>query len=225
MELRDGCVVVYLRRRGKPDLECYIDIIDVPKMAGLCFVCDDQSTRPGAKFRHLNLRYAVSAAGYLHRIIKGNPKGWVIDHADHDGLNNRRSNLRKLSHAENGMNRAGAARHSKSGIRGVYFCIGRGKWAAHVTINRKARHLGYFDTKEEAEVCVLYAHASRTVPVRNGRRRVAFALAWQASAREWDQQGRPEMAPFGTPWQLLAEWPNQPKRPVHYVQASFAWAS
>lgn len=226
MELRDGYIVVYLRRkRGLPDLECYIDIIDLPKMVGRCFVCDDHSNRRAAKCHRSDKRYAYSTDGYLHRIILGNPKGQVIDHKDHNGLNNRRSNVWAVSPAENQMNRAGAARNSTSGIRGVYFNVGHGKWAGRVTINGKFCHLGFFNTKEEAEVCVLYAHASRTVHVRNGRRDVAFVFGWQAAAREWDRQGRPALAPFGTPWQFLTEWPNQRKEPLHYVQSRFAWAS
>src|SRR4051812_36399282 len=100
MVLRGDHVVAYLPRRGKPDAECLIDIIDVPKMEGLCFSVDDHSNRRGVPHR-LNTQYAWNRlVGYLHRIIRGNPKGKIIDHKDHNGLNNRRDNLRDVSNAE-----------------------------------------------------------------------------------------------------------------------------
>src|SRR5947209_6547209 len=34
---------------------------------------------------------------YMHRLIMGSPKGSVVDHENHNGLDNQRSNLRILS--------------------------------------------------------------------------------------------------------------------------------
>lgn len=41
----------------------------------------------------------------MHREILGVPRGILVDHIDGNGLNNRRSNLRSCSHAENMRNR------------------------------------------------------------------------------------------------------------------------
>lgn len=41
------------------------------------------------------------ATVYLHRFILGAEKGQEIDHIDGDGLNNRRENLRFVTHKEN----------------------------------------------------------------------------------------------------------------------------
>jgi hypothetical protein len=38
---------------------------------------------------------------YLHRELMGNPQGLVVDHINGDSLDNRRSNLRVISHYEN----------------------------------------------------------------------------------------------------------------------------
>ena len=48
-------------------------------------------------------RYARCGSIYLHALIMGKPpeEGLEIDHRDGDGLNNCRSNLRWLTHAEN----------------------------------------------------------------------------------------------------------------------------
>jgi hypothetical protein len=80
----------------------------------------------------------------LHRVILGEPYTGHTDHVDHDGLNNRRNNLRPCTAPQNGGN----ARHrlGPSGFRGV---VREGKrWRAH--IGKSHQHLGTFDTPEEA---------------------------------------------------------------------------
>lgn len=46
----------------------------------------------------------------MHRLIAGTPRGLHTDHLDWNGLNNRRSNLRVCTHAENMANRRPAAK-------------------------------------------------------------------------------------------------------------------
>ncbi len=38
---------------------------------------------------------------YMHRVIMGNPPGKEIDHINHNGLDNRKRNLRICQHREN----------------------------------------------------------------------------------------------------------------------------
>ncbi|MDE3837915.1 hypothetical protein C0966_00640 [Bacillus methanolicus] len=86
----------------------------------------------------------------LHRWIMGDPKGFVVDHINHDTLNNTRENLRVLSHAENMQNRKGIQKNNKTGVRGVGWDKKNQKWYAKVTINRKVIWLGYYENKEDA---------------------------------------------------------------------------
>lgn len=57
----------------------------------------------------------------MHRLITGAPKDLQIDHEDHNGLNNRKKNLRICTNKQNGENRKSANKNSKNGIRGVHF--------------------------------------------------------------------------------------------------------
>lgn len=83
----------------------------------------------------------------MHRALTGAPAGTHVDHRDGDGLNNRRSNLRVCTHAENMQNRV-LDRRNRFGASGVW--ARRGKYRACIKINRRTIHLGTFETPEEA---------------------------------------------------------------------------
>jgi len=76
---------------------------------------------------------------YMHRLIMNTPTGFVVDHLNHNGLDNQKSNLRNCTQSENIMNQKC---RNKSGYKGVYYF--NGKIIAKISINRKVIHLGYF---------------------------------------------------------------------------------
>jgi hypothetical protein len=79
---------------------------------------------------------------HLHRVILGEPAS-DIDHKDHDGLNNRRENLRPCTSSQNNTNSRRRVSLS-SGFRGVAMVWNR--WRARVG----NKYLGTFDTPDEA---------------------------------------------------------------------------
>lgn len=83
----------------------------------------------------------------MHRSILGltNPR-IIVDHADGDGLNNTRANLRIATRSQNGINRS-ALKHS-SKFKGVH-CY-RGAWRAAIGHNLKTIFLGHFKDAEAA---------------------------------------------------------------------------
>jgi hypothetical protein len=85
----------------------------------------------------------------MHRLIMGEPDGMFIDHVNQSGLDNRKSNLRLCSAAENQWN-TGVSARNKSGFRGVDFHELTQKWQARVTKNGKRQYIGCFDTQAEA---------------------------------------------------------------------------
>lgn len=56
---------------------------------------------------------------YLHLLILPAIKGFVTDHRDTNGLNNRRYNLRHATKSLNGLNRVGPNTNSGTGVLGV----------------------------------------------------------------------------------------------------------
>ena len=85
----------------------------------------------------------------MHRFITNAPKGLFVDHKNHNGLDNRRSNLRLCTHAQNQQNtkpRSGGT----SKYKGVFWEKAKKKFRAKITHNRKGIHLGYFDDEIDA---------------------------------------------------------------------------
>lgn len=63
-----------------------------------------------------------------------------IDHKNGTRDNNRLRNLRPVTDAENGQNRRGARKDSKSGILGVCWCAHRKRWIAQLVLDGKNVH-------------------------------------------------------------------------------------
>jgi hypothetical protein len=95
---------------------------------------------------------------YLHREIMRPPDGMEIDHINGDGLDNRRPNLRVVSHAVNLANNRQAA--GRSGYRGVWKAHNSTRWAAVIKRNGKRHVLGTFDSPELAHAAWLSAAAT-----------------------------------------------------------------
>lgn len=115
------------------------------------------NTRYSGKFAFNSL----NAVGYLegtllgkrylaHRILwLGYYGNWPIncDHVNRIRTDNRISNLRDVSKADNNKN-IGKRVSNKSGHTGV--CVHKDHWRAYITIENKQKHLGCFQSKEEA---------------------------------------------------------------------------
>ncbi|UCD53098.1 MAG: HNH endonuclease [Phycisphaerales bacterium] len=85
----------------------------------------------------------------MHREIMAPLDGYVVDHIDGDGLNNRRSNLRICTVSQNHQNQAKAPGCS-SRYKGVHRDKRTGKYTAQIRPRRKQIHLGAFDSEIEA---------------------------------------------------------------------------
>jgi hypothetical protein len=86
---------------------------------------------------------------YLHRFVMQPEKGMEVDHINGDGLDNRRCNLRIVSHKQNLRNQRLHV-GSTSGFKGVSWDKERRRWAAHIKYDGKKRFLGRFACREDA---------------------------------------------------------------------------
>lgn len=86
----------------------------------------------------------------MHRYLMGLNHGddRVVDHINGLVFDNRKTNLRICSHSQNMRNCK--PRKSKTGIRGVTIDPKSNKWMAYITLNKKFKNLGYYDSLEDA---------------------------------------------------------------------------
>jgi hypothetical protein len=79
----------------------------------------------------------------MHRSIMRAPKGLMCDHRNHNGLDNRKSNLRLCTSAQNQYNKR-PKKGCSSKYKGVILREDRRRWRAKICFNRKRIHLGDF---------------------------------------------------------------------------------
>lgn len=89
----------------------------------------------------------------MHRLLMGDiPEGHVVDHINHNGLDNRRCNLRVITKKQNQANRR-AKRGGTSTYLGVYRNK-QGKYVASIGLgNKKTKTLGQFVSEIDAAKC------------------------------------------------------------------------
>ena len=98
---------------------------------------------------------------FMHRQILGVKPGEIVDHINHNPLDNRRENLRIVTHRQNCQNRRRNRNKKSSRFKGVFPSLNR--WQAKMTIillgKRHVLYLGCYSTEREA--AEIYDRASR----------------------------------------------------------------
>lgn len=98
---------MYIDHKGQT-YKVKVSFLDIDKVKNIrWFISEDKTGRLYVK----NTR-----VGYMHRYLKQPGQGYVVDHMDHNTLNNRRNNLKTCTTAENNANRSDASLH----VAGVY---------------------------------------------------------------------------------------------------------
>jgi len=79
-----------------------------------------------------------------------NPKSHeMVDHINHDTLDNRKCNLRVVSPSQNQWNRI-KRRNGSSRFKGVYRHPQTGRWMARIRCKRQEIYLGLYQSEEDA---------------------------------------------------------------------------
>ena len=88
-------------------------------------------------------------AVYMHNQVMPPQEGQVVDHKNHNGLDNSRQNLRLATLSQNSANRRKTA-DTNSKYKGVHQRKSGGKWIARIGHDGTREYLGDFDTEVEA---------------------------------------------------------------------------
>ena len=92
---------------------------------------------------------------YLHRLVMNvhedrvNRNQNVIHHVNHDTNDNRKNNLKQISHKEN-LRLRNKNKNNTSGYQGVSYNRQKSRWQALITKDNRLIMLGMFKTIEEA---------------------------------------------------------------------------
>lgn len=139
----------------------------IPLTQGHFALVDDDNYDELAKYKwHVfrapaDKRYAVRGiwdgekvrAIRMHRQILGAKPGQLVDHKDHDGLNNQRSNIRLCTSQQNTRYRRPVSGCS-SEFKGVSWNKASRKWSAGIKIKGRLKSLGRFNR----EYCAAIAY-------------------------------------------------------------------
>ena len=123
--------------------------MEIPLTKGCTAIVDEDDYKYLSKYSWCvtNEGYAKSSLGlYMHRMVLGvGTKQYVVDHINHNKLDNRRLNLRAVKASVNCLNTTrkgvGASKHV-----GVYRHHSAPSWVAQF----RHKHLGMFKTQELA---------------------------------------------------------------------------
>ena len=88
---------------------------------------------------------------FLHRLLMSAPVGLYVDHIDFNPLNNKKSNLRVCSSAQNAQHQRGLS-NSSSQYKGVSYYRPSKMWRARIKYNGEQKHIGHFVTEKEAAI-------------------------------------------------------------------------
>jgi hypothetical protein len=104
------------------------------------------------RYKDREWTYAVSKVGkkllYMHRLILNAQKEEVVDHINHDTLDNRRSNIRICTQRQNMQNSVRPSNNT-SGFKGVFFDKKYG-WRVQIRVDGRKKEIGHFQTAELA---------------------------------------------------------------------------
>ena len=86
----------------------------------------------------------------MHREVIHPPENLLVDHINHNGLDNRKANLRLATCEQNSYNRIRFRKSKSSKYKGVRWNKQIKKWAVIICFNKKSKFIGYFKDEKQA---------------------------------------------------------------------------
>lgn len=87
----------------------------------------------------------------LHRFLLKPKSTHEVDHINHNGLDNRRENIRVVTKRQNAANRRKTV-GSRKRYKGIHYDTRINKWVAYVNYKKKRKYLGQYATAKEAAI-------------------------------------------------------------------------
>ena len=134
----DYAEIILYDKKGNEKARALIDLDDIDKVKEYRWHLDDS-----------NGYISNNTIGYQHRFIMNCPEDKVVDHINHNSLDNRKCNLRVCNSSQNNANK-GIQSNNTSGYTGVCWYKAGSKWQVSIKVNYKSIFLGYYDDLEEA---------------------------------------------------------------------------
>ena len=132
----------YIIGHANGNREFLLDIEDFDIIKGFCWTINNK----GYLLNRKNQEF--------HRFILGLYENdsfddFVVDHINHNPLDNRKSNLRICKQIDNTHN-SKIRRNNTSGVTGVQWMKDKNKWRASIEINNQKKYLGDFENIQDA---------------------------------------------------------------------------
>lgn len=157
-ECRKETIAIFMKRKNGEVFETIIDCEDFQKVdefSGTWFWKDGYAFGfSGQKYKSTEFR----KTWYMHRVVNETPDGIYVDHINFNRLDNRKSNLRNVTYAENIRNR-NTLSSNKSGYKGVKWNRRDNTWRVDIKVDGTVKFFGSFDRYEDAVECSKTAYS------------------------------------------------------------------
>lgn len=157
LKIENGVAYVDVSTPKYKNKVALIDSDDLPVMLDGCGRWGvTEAARDGLYVRRK--RIGTHKKEWLHRFLLGlTEKRALVDHRNRDTFDNRRCNLRRANHSQNGAN-ARSHRDSISPYLGVSWHQNTRKWTAKIQVLGKQQYLGLYE--DEVRAAVAYDRAA-----------------------------------------------------------------
>jgi hypothetical protein len=141
-EIRGEVTAIFIKHRNGNVSEVLIDTVDLNFLI-------EYKTKWRFSGNSSNLYVRSMDNVMLHRYLLNPAVGMVVDHVNHNTLDNRRKNIRVITQAQNTQNKKHLTK-SKSGFRNVAWNNRLSKWRVKIVVNKKCISVGHFGTINDA---------------------------------------------------------------------------
>lgn len=158
-EIEGDLTRIFIINREGVQFICLVDTEDIEKIKEFCpTLAIRHAINNNSDYARTVKHYRTEDGKYYGRVYEVQrvimdvqfDNSVVVDHINHDTLDNRKENLRVAKRSENSKNRKSKNSNNTSGYRNVSWNSSINKWMVQLQIDGKNNCLGSFDNVHEA---------------------------------------------------------------------------